>query len=46
MQHLGLERVFTNYPNIGEARPTNAGYDIAKFVGADLSVPLGILSVP
>ena len=39
MQHLGLDRVFTNYPGIGVARHVDAGYEIAKkFVGADLQV--------
>lgn len=39
MRELGIERVLTNDPDIGEARLTNAGYDIAKFVRAELSVP-------
>lgn len=32
MQHLGLDRVFTNYPGIGVARHVDAGYEIAKKV--------------
>jgi hypothetical protein len=29
---LGIERMLSNDPDIGEARSTNAGYDIAKKV--------------